>query len=168
MKRTFKDFPESLNSLSQDDLDYLYNYAYKRVGQDAMDAVHTALINYSKNPIQPNKGATLKTFLVKQVDWACSNILYQRGVDWHRHITCDEIPDIPLEEVAPYIKIDLLENVNKLHEKYRIIITKLYYEGYTQEELGTELRVSTTRINQLHKEAIDILRVYLKDYDRGV
>ena len=167
MKRTFKDFPESLHNLPSRDLEALYNYAYKYVSQDAMDVVHEALLTYSKNPIQPEKGATLLTLLTQQVKWACEDLVNRKKLASERHVSMAEAENIPVE-LPLNTMIDLREYVDKLDPRYKRIIYKLYYEGYTQEELGKELYLSLTRINQLHNEAINILRVYLKDYDRGV
>ncbi|TGB00305.1 FliA/WhiG family RNA polymerase sigma factor [Sporolactobacillus shoreae] len=55
----------------------------------------------------------------------------------------------------------LAEQIDKLSEKERLVVSLFYYEGLTLTEIGQVLELSTSRISQLHSKALLKLRQYL-------
>lgn len=58
--------------------------------------------------------------------------------------------------------IGLKEIVDKLKPEYKILIDKLYYEGYTQEETAKELNIPLGTVKTRIRSAMNILREVLK------
>lgn len=55
----------------------------------------------------------------------------------------------------------LAEEIDKLSEKERLVVSLFYYEGLTLTEIGQVLELSTSRISQIHSKALFKLRQYL-------
>ncbi|MDK2820390.1 MAG: polymerase sigma factor FliA [Clostridia bacterium] len=58
----------------------------------------------------------------------------------------------------------LIESLENLNEKERLVLTLYYYEGLTFKEIGKVLGLSESRICQLHGRAILSLRRKLDDF----
>jgi len=68
-------------------------------------------------------------------------------------------PSTPgLDEVDDDMKQALLQVVRQLPERDQVIICLYYYEGLTLSEIGQVLRVSESRVSQLHTRAALALR----------
>lgn len=63
-----------------------------------------------------------------------------------------------LDEVDDDMKQALLQVVRQLPERDQVIICLYYYEGLTLSEIGQVLRVSESRVSQLHTRAALALR----------
>ncbi len=55
----------------------------------------------------------------------------------------------------------LTENINKLTEEEKLVITLYYYEELTQIEIAEVMNLSPARISQIHKKAIFRMRGFL-------
>ena len=55
----------------------------------------------------------------------------------------------------------LTEAISRLKEKEKIVISLYYYDELTQQEIANILELSTARISQIHKKAVQGLRAYL-------
>jgi RNA polymerase sigma factor for flagellar operon FliA len=60
-----------------------------------------------------------------------------------------------------FIKQKLVEAIDRLPEKEKLIISLYYSEELTLKEIGMTLNLSEARISQLHKRAVLRLRGYL-------
>lgn len=58
----------------------------------------------------------------------------------------------------------LVDSVNKLPERERLVMTLYYYEEMTMKEIGLTLGVVESRISQIHASAVLHLRVLLADF----
>jgi RNA polymerase sigma-70 factor (ECF subfamily) len=65
------------------------------------------------------------------------------------------------EETKPE-HIGLREMVGQLDEKYRVLIEKLYFEGYTQQEIGEELGIPIGTVKTRLRAAVEQLRTQFK------
>ncbi|MDN5344683.1 MAG: polymerase sigma factor FliA [Clostridia bacterium] len=61
----------------------------------------------------------------------------------------------------------LVQGIEQLKEKDRLVLTLYYYEGLTLKEIGRVLGVSESRVCQLHGRAVANLRRYLADFREG-
>jgi len=52
----------------------------------------------------------------------------------------------------------LIEAIEKLPEKQRLVIALYYYEELTFKEIGNLLKVSESRVSQIHSEVLQKLR----------
>jgi RNA polymerase sigma factor (sigma-70 family) len=60
--------------------------------------------------------------------------------------------------------MDVKEIVNKLDEKYRLIVQKIYFEGYTHAELSDELNIPIGTIKTRLRFAMTQLRGYMGNH----
>lgn len=58
----------------------------------------------------------------------------------------------------------LVEALEKLNERDRLMLSLYYQEGLTLKEIGLVLEISESRVCQLHSKAMDRLRKLLKHY----
>lgn len=65
------------------------------------------------------------------------------------------------EQVGP--KVDVSRLTQNLEEKYKIVLDKIYLEGYTQSEVAKELDIPLGTVKTRLKKALSILREELKD-----
>jgi len=70
----------------------------------------------------------------------------------------DTMQNIDEELNREFIKDILSQSIDRLPEKERIVVTLYYYEGFTITEISEILKLSTSRISQLHTKAIYRLR----------
>ncbi|MCI1883048.1 MAG: FliA/WhiG family RNA polymerase sigma factor [Sporolactobacillus sp.] len=61
----------------------------------------------------------------------------------------------------------LAEQIDKLGEKERTVVSLFYYEGLTLTEIGRVMGLSTSRISQIHTKALFKLRQYLTGGDKN-
>ncbi|MFW6232457.1 MAG: sigma-70 family RNA polymerase sigma factor [Bacteroidota bacterium] len=84
----------------------------------------------------------------------------------------EEIPDIEQENFLEKIQreertdfiVDYLQNLN---ERKRLIMTLYYYENLTFKEIGGLLSVSESRVCQIHTNVIKDMRSKLKEFDNA-
>lgn len=55
----------------------------------------------------------------------------------------------------------LAEEIDKLNEKERLVVSLFYFEGLTLTEIGQVLKLSTSRISQIHSKSLFKLRQFL-------
>ena len=56
----------------------------------------------------------------------------------------------------------LLEAVNYLSEQERLVVALYYYEEMTLKEIGETLRISESRVSQIHTKAVSRLRARMR------
>lgn len=62
-----------------------------------------------------------------------------------------------------YNGIDLPSLTKQLPEKFKILVDKMYLQGYTQQEISDELDIPLGTVKTRLREAINVLREILKD-----
>ncbi|MFT8317114.1 MAG: FliA/WhiG family RNA polymerase sigma factor [Sporolactobacillus sp.] len=55
----------------------------------------------------------------------------------------------------------LSEEIDKLNEKERLVVSLFYFDGLTLTEIGQVMNLSTSRISQIHSKALFKLRQFL-------
>lgn len=58
----------------------------------------------------------------------------------------------------------LVENIDKLPEKQKLVLSLYYYEELNLKEIGRILDVTESRVSQLHTQAVEKLRSKLKNF----
>ena len=61
------------------------------------------------------------------------------------------------------VKKLLMETINELPEKQKLVLSLYYYEDLNLKEIGKILQVTESRVSQLHTQAVNKLRAKLKD-----
>ncbi len=71
----------------------------------------------------------------------------------------DPIQPIPGDEIeATEGRRELVESLNRLPERERLIVTLHYFEGVALQEIAQSLGVTESRVSQLHTRALKIMR----------
>ena len=65
------------------------------------------------------------------------------------------------------MKQRLIDAINELPEKERLVLTLYYYEELTMKEIGQVLGVVESRVSQIHSSAVLRLRVALASLSSG-
>ena len=77
----------------------------------------------------------------------------------YREAIADPAAVNPLENIVHMeLKILLIRLIKQLPEKYRALIFLYYYEQLTFNEIGSLLKVSESRISQMHSLLVKRLR----------
>ena len=73
--------------------------------------------------------------------------------------------DNPFNELqTKAIKTIITNSINSLSEKHKIILSLYYYEDLNLKEIGRVLRITESRVSQLHAQAILRLKSKLSTY----
>lgn len=76
-----------------------------------------------------------------------------------KDLIADEHAEDPFASAAlAEVRRGLAEGIEKLPEKERLVVTLYYFEGLTAKEIGEVMRLSVSRISQLHSKALLRLR----------
>lgn len=90
---------------------------------------------------------------------------YEIGLDLAQTERIDMMPEQRMEVVE--IKDILSEAIGRLPEKERMVVTLYYYEELTLKEISAIMKVSESRISQLHTKAIMRMRGKLDNLRPG-
>lgn len=95
-----------------------------------------------------------------------SNVSDEDGTD-----IFDDIADTSHEDYLNLIENDerisfIVEYLNTLQERKRLVMSLYYYENLTFKEIGQVLKVSESRICQIHTQVVKDLRKRLIEFDR--
>jgi RNA polymerase sigma factor for flagellar operon FliA len=75
-------------------------------------------------------------------------------------------PDVQVEREE--IRKVIIQAINELPEKEKMVIVLYYHEDLTFKEIGQVLDVSESRISQLHTKANLRLRAKLTNFRKGI
>jgi len=75
-------------------------------------------------------------------------------------------PDVIVEREE--IKRVIVEAINELPEKEKMVLVLYYYEDLTLKEIGQVLHVTESRVSQLHTKANLRLRAKLTNIRKGI
>jgi len=74
----------------------------------------------------------------------------------------------PQESVeSEEMKVILVQSINNLPEREKIVITLYYYEGLTLSQIGEVLGVTESRICQMHTKAVLAMRGKINEASKG-
>ena len=84
----------------------------------------------------------------------------------------DELPDPDFDGIIERIenqeRIDFLTSyLRSLNQRKRLIMTLYYFENLTFKEIGKTIKVSESRICQIHSEVVNDLREKLNEFDNA-
>jgi len=84
----------------------------------------------------------------------------------------EEIPDTSQESALAVLQSEerirfITDFISKLTEKKRLVISLYYYEGITFKEIGKLLKVSESRVCQIHTQVIKDLREKIIEFDNA-
>ena len=90
-------------------------------------------------------------------------VSYDEDLDVIANLPADQSSD-PFETVsAEEVRMKMIEAVESLAQRERLIVTLYYYEGLTFREIGDILKISESRVFQIHTSVLSHLRKQLQD-----
>lgn len=136
----------------------------RKVAQDVQDREYRSL---SAEDIAKQLSMTLDEYQQLMREAKGATMDYRISYDEDVELAEQEVMDVaadPYEIVsAEEVRTKLIEAVELLPQRERLIITLYYYEGLTFKEIGAVLRISESRVFQIHTSVIKSLRTLLKD-----
>jgi RNA polymerase sigma factor for flagellar operon FliA len=84
----------------------------------------------------------------------------------------DTLPDNEakniLDDLAQKEKVDILiDNLSQLKTKHRLVISLYYYEDLTFKEIGKTLKLTESRVCQIHSQVLKDLKSKLYNYENA-
>lgn len=144
--------PRSLRQKNKE-LEKAYYELENELGHSATDQEIAEKLNISIDELHKLLSNANSTSLISLEDFIEQN--YETGVA----LTSDnnlERPDVQAE--ISEIQEILVDAINRLPEKEKMVISLYYYDELTLKEISAILKVSESRISQLHTKAILRLR----------
>ncbi len=138
----------------------VYRMAYARTGNksDAEDITQDTFIKYIKEEKPFVDENHVKAWLLRVAINSSKNLVTSA---WHRKNTSMDAVDLMstvMEEES-----DVYAAVQKLPEKYRIVIHLYYYEGYSVEEIAKMLSANDSTVKSWMRRARLKLKELLKE-----
>lgn len=143
----------------------LYGVAYKITNDQALaeDALQESFIKIWKNSHKYDpKKAKLFTWLYRITRNTAIDKLRSVTNKTHKEVQIDNpnvytVPTVNLNQDV----LDLKEHVNKLDQKYKIVLEALFFEGMTQQEASEELDIPLGTVKSRLKIALrELKKVY--------
>ncbi len=136
-------------------------YTYTKNMQDAQDMVQDAFLRYIKSAPRFDSDEHEKAWLIRVTINVCKNHLtsaYRRN-----YAEMDENMS-----VCDTYSSGLVEIVNSLPEKYRIVIHLFYYEDYSQKQIAKMLSITESAVSTRLQRGRNLLKEKIGDdyFDR--
>lgn len=150
---------ESIRELYERNFDTLYRvcYMYMKNIQDTEDAVHNAFLKAIETRKQFESENHEKAWLIRVASNICKNML--KAACRKNEPLNDNIPDNNISNEAK----ELLSELSKLPDKLKIPVYLFYYDGYSSEEIGQMLHISSSAVRTRLQKARERLRNVLSD-----
>ena len=137
---------------------YRLALSYTKSVPDAEDVCQTVFLKLLQQPTRPPEAE--KAWLIRVTVNQCRDLLKS---SWRRRTA-------PLEE-AVYFSVpedrELFQAVMALPPKDRVVIHLHYYEGYTAREIGSQLGISESAVQNRLMRARKRLKSLLKEEEHG-
>lgn len=140
--------PRSLRKKSKD-LERAYAELENELGHTATDAQVAEKLGITVEELNKTLQDVNMSTMISLEDYLEQN--YETGFD----ISNDDDPRLPERRLEiTEIRDILTESIDKLPEKERMVVTLYYFEELTLKEISAIMKVSESRISQLHTKAI--------------
>lgn len=148
--------PRSIRQKTKE-IERAYHRIEQRLGRPASDKEVARELNVSLSQFDNLLGEISGTTLLS-LEQIYFNDDGERALNLMDRVDDASNPD-PLHEIEKEdFKRILIETINKLPEKEKLIIALYYYECLTLKEIGTILSLTESRISQIHTKSILKLR----------
>lgn len=148
--------PRSLRKKSKD-LEKAYTELENELGHTATDSQVAARMGISVEELNKTLHDVNMSTMISIEDYLEQN--YEIGFDISNYDESRQ-PEKRIEVIE--IKEILAESIDKLPEKERMVVTLYYFEELTLKEISAIMKVSESRISQLHTKAILRMRAKLE------
>ena len=124
----------------------LYRIAVAQLGgsDEAMDAVHDVFLRFIDSDPKFSDTEHEKAWFIRSVINRCHDILRRKKV--RNHLSVDEIHHLAADTAQSEAIIQLRAALASIPEKYRIVVTLHYLEGFSVEEVAAILRIGVSAV----------------------
>lgn len=138
------------------DMVYRVALSYLRAPQEAEDVVQTVFLKLLEGGVTIHPGKE-RAFLTKVTVNHCKNLL--RAAKKHEAVSLDEAVLL----VQPEDR-EVFRAIMELPEKYRIVVSLHYFEGYTFDEISELLHIGASAVSMRLHRARSILKEQIGRY----
>lgn len=156
-KRNSKAFLEMMTSY-QDQL-YKTAWRYLRDEQDALDAVQEISYRAYKNIHKVKQPKYVKTWLIRIMINYCLDEINRKKKTVQVAAIYEDFKE---EDKDAATKLDIENILQKLDEKYQLIITLKYYHQYTLTEIAESLDMPLGTVKTRLNRALEMLRLQME------
>lgn len=125
--------------------------------EDVEDVFQEVFIKYCKNFDKLKKSDYEKAWIIKVTTNECKN--YLKRESYRKHEDIDEQFDLADKEND---QNEILNEIEKLDPKYRIVIFLYYFEGYKEKEISQILSISVSGVKTRIKRAKEFLKIQIE------
>lgn len=154
--------PRSLRKKSKE-MEKAYFELENELGHAATDAEVAGKLGIEKDELHKILQDVNMSQMVSLDDYLEQN--YEIGLDISQGDKIDMLPEQRMEVVE--LQDTLADAIDKLPEKEKTVVTLYYYEELTLKEISAIMKVSESRISQLHTKAIMRMRGKLDKQKTG-
>ena len=134
------------------------SYTYLKNIYDAEDICQTVFVKLLSKPIDFESSEHEKAYILRMTVNACKDLLKS---PWRRrNCSLDVCAEIPAPE---YSGGDVLNAVNQLPPRYRVVLYLFYYEGYQADEIGKILGIPKSTVHTRLARGREKLKPYLEE-----
>ena len=150
---------DSVREMYERNFDTLYRicYLYMKNVQDTEDAVHNTFLKAIETGKSFENDCHEKAWLIRVASNICKNML--KSASRKSEPLSDSIPSSDEIGIASEIIIEL----STLPDKLKIPVYLFYYDGYSSEEIGKMLNISSSAVRSRLQKARERLKEILKD-----
>lgn len=150
---------DSIRELYERNFDTLYRvcYMYMRNVQDSEDAVHNTFLRAIETGKSFENEEHEKSWLIRVASNICKNML--KAACRKNQPLSENIPDKNISNEAT----EILDELSKLPDKFKIPVYLFYYDGYSSEEIGQMLHISSSAVRSRLQKAREQLKNVLSD-----
>ena len=150
---------DSVREMYERNFDTLYRicYLYMKNIQDTEDAVHNTFLKAIETEKSFENDRHEKAWLIRVASNICKNML--KSASRKSEPLSDSIPSSDEIGSASEIIIEL----STLPDKLKIPVYLFYYDGYSSEEIGKMLHISSSAVRSRLQKARERLKEILKD-----
>ena len=149
----------------------------RRKGRAVQDAIHTLTQTLRRTPTEPEIAKEMKLELneyqillgdLKGLEIGSLNIEHSEdsGEDELAYVAGSPEEDPLFRCLQGEMRQRLLDAIEELPEKERMVLTLYYYEELTMREIGLTLGVVESRVSQIHSSAVVRLRTSLEAFNK--
>lgn len=150
---------ESIRGLYERNFDTLYrlSFMYMKNVQDAEDAVHNTFLKAIETRKKFESEKHERAWLIRVASNICKNML--KSASRKNEPLSDNIPDCNISSEAK----ELLCELSKLPDKLKVPVYLFYYDGYSSDEIGQMLNISSSAVRSRLQKAREQLKNVLGD-----
>ena len=157
---------EQLSAVYDKYSDMLFRLALAQLAdsEDAMDAVHDVFLKYYDTQVSFNDSQHERAWFIRSTVNRCHDIHRHKKI--RAHPSLDEIGDIVADESKNETASQLYRALAAIPEKYSVVITLHYLEGFSVEEIASMLKLGVSGVKMRLSRGRDALKDHIETEEK--